>query len=210
QARNNGTEPAILSYTRSRDPRDRRPGRAQREPGPITTGGGSRGPAFAGTTGGGRVGVVWPKCAARPRPHAEEHRSANGSTDAPTPSERCDASRSMRGCSVAILILRDARMRVRVCGTSSSACALLRMRTSIAYCIAHHLKQPISFPRRIFASGLCNFASLPPHRGVGGAPRNVRVLGGTPVRRALGASQDARERACDAARQAPSEAPCVP
>src|SRR5262249_54055558 len=129
----------------------------------------------AGTTGGGRGEVVWPKCAACPRPHAEEHRSANGSTDAPTPSERCDASRSMRGCSVAILILRDARMRVRVCGTSSSACALLRMRTSIAYCIAHHLKQPISFPRRISASGVCIVASLTPHRGVGGAPRNVRV-----------------------------------
>ena len=31
-----------------------------------------------------------------------------------------------------------------------------------------------------------------------------------PVGRALGASQDARERAYDAARQAPSEAPCVP
>jgi len=30
------------------------------------------------------------------------------------------------------------------------------------------------------------------------------------VGRALGASQDARERAYDAARQAPSEAPCVP
>src|SRR5262249_45636208 len=39
---------------------------------------------------------------------------------------------------------------------------------------SHDVKQPISFPRRIFASGVCNFASLTPNRGVGGAPRNVR------------------------------------
>src|SRR5262249_9046338 len=37
------------------------------------------------------------------------------------------------------------------------------------------VKQPISFPRRVFAPGFCNFASLTPNRGVGGAPRNVRV-----------------------------------
>jgi hypothetical protein len=70
------------------------------------------------------------------------------------------------GCSVAILILRDARTRVRVCGTSS-ACALLRMRTSIAYGTVHYLKQPISFPRRISAPGFCDFASLTPNRGGG-------------------------------------------
>ena len=38
-----------------------------------------------------------------------------------------------------------------------------------------------SFPRRISAPGVCNFASLTPNRGVGGAPRDVRVLSGTPV-----------------------------
>src|SRR5262249_35090617 len=45
------------------------------------------------------------------------------------------------------------------------------------------------------------FATLlrSPESRVGGAPRVVRVLGGTPVRRAH-----------NAARQAPSEAPCVP
>ena len=32
-----------------------------------------------------------------------------------------------------------------------------------------------SFPRRISASGVCDFASPAPKRGVGGAPRNVRV-----------------------------------
>src|SRR5262249_34499618 len=45
---------------------------------------------------------------------------------------------------------------------------------------------------------LATFASLTRKR-VGGAPRDVRVLGGTPVRRAH-----------NAARQAPSEARCVP
>ena len=34
---------------------------------------------------------------------------------------------------------------------------------------------------RISASGLCLFASLTPDRGVGGAPRDVGVLSGTPV-----------------------------
>src|SRR5262249_26958658 len=40
---------------------------------------------------------------------------------------------------------------------------------------SHDVKQPISFPRRIFAPGVCDFASLTPNRGVGGAPRNVRA-----------------------------------
>ena len=54
----------------------------------------------------------------------------------------------------------------------------------------------IAFPfRRAFARGVIHFASLTPNRGVGGAPRNVRVLSGTPV-----------GPAHDAAGQAPSEA----
>jgi hypothetical protein len=78
---------------------------------------------------------------------------------------------------------------------------------------SHDVKQPISFPRRIFAPGVCDVASLTPNRGVGGAPTDVRVLGGTPVghavtrrtRRLRGAlrpiaRQDARERAYDAGR----------
>src|SRR6516164_1285484 len=97
-----------------------------------------------------------------------------------------------------VLILRDARTHVRIWRTSS-ACALLRMRTSIADFTVHHVKQPISFPRCVSAPGFCIFASLTPNRRVGGAPRDVRVLGGTPVRRAH-----------NAARQAPGEAPCVP
>src|SRR5262249_6580413 len=52
---------------------------------------------------------------------------------------------------------------------------------------SHDVKQPRSTRSRgaFFASGVCDFASLTPNRGVGGAPRNVRVLGGTPVRHAI-------------------------
>jgi hypothetical protein len=74
---------------------------------------------------------------------------------------------------VAVLILRDARTRDRGCGTAAAR-ALLRMRTS-RFSPSHDVKQPISFPRRISASGVCDFASPAPNRGVGGAPRNVRV-----------------------------------
>ena len=61
-----------------------------------------------------------------------------------------------------------------LCGLSS-ACALLRMRTASRFSPAHDVKQPISFSRRVFASGVCDFASLTPNRGVGRAPRDVRV-----------------------------------
>src|SRR5215813_13901667 len=95
------------------------------------------------------------------------------------------------------LILRDARTRVRslpnvfdvrapqdeafetrarafeVCRTSST-CALLRMRESIADFTAHDVKQPISFPRRVGVRGLRLLLRSPRMR-VGGAPRNVRV-----------------------------------
>jgi hypothetical protein len=43
---------------------------------------------------------------------------------------------------------------------------------------SHDLKHThtFSFPRRMSAPGVWIFASLTPNRGVGGAPRNVRVL----------------------------------
>src|SRR6516162_4175404 len=42
---------------------------------------------------------------------------------------------------------------------------------------SHDVKQPISFPRRMSAPGVCDFASLTPNRGVGGAPiRHPPVL----------------------------------
>src|SRR5258707_14942587 len=61
--------------------------------------------------------------------------------------------------------------------------------------------QIFSFPRRIPAPGFCIVASPTPSRGVGGAPRNVRVLSRTPVG-TPSCVKDARERAYDAACQA--------
>ena len=59
---------------------------------------------------------------------------------------RCFRSRRALRCvskheGVAVLILRDARTHVRVCETSSAS-ALLRMRTNIASCKAHHTSSP--------------------------------------------------------------------
>src|SRR5262249_7917460 len=56
-----------------------------------------------------------------------------------------------------------------------------------------------SFPRRMSAPGFCNFASLTPKRGVGGAPRNVRVRPKHPWG-VPSCVKDARERAYDAGR----------
>jgi len=98
---------------------------------------------------------------------------------------------SSSGHAVAVLILRDARTRVRLCG-SACACALLRMRMaepaarrrtfsvipSSRFQTAHLVLATRWRPR------LATFASLTRIR-VGGAPRNVRVLGGTPVGRAI-------------------------
>src|SRR5262249_43248112 len=67
-------------------------------------------------------------------------------------------------------------------------------------------KQPLPFPRRVSAPGVCILASVTPNRGVGGAPRNVRVQ-----RHPLGVPscvKDARERAFAAAR-AGCPAPCT-
>src|SRR5258708_34233909 len=67
-----------------------------------------------------------------------------------------------------------------------------------------HLVPAARFLRPVF----CNFASLTPNRGVGGAPRNVRVLGGTPVRPAHDAAGQALARRLashDAARHQPKK-----
>ena len=54
--------------------------------------------------------------------------------------------------------------------------------------------QIFSFPRRVFAPGFLQLCFAHPNRGVGGAPRNVRVLSGTPVRRAHDAARQALAR----------------
>jgi hypothetical protein len=114
------------------------------------------------------------------------------------------------GHAVAVLILRDARTRLRLRGTSS-ACALLRMRTGIA---AHDLKHTHSIvpAAHLCARGLQLCFTHPGSKGgrsaekrsgaceapVGHAiTRRVRRLRGAlrPIAR-----QDARERAYDAGR----------
>jgi hypothetical protein len=110
--------------------------------------------------------------------------------------------------------------RARIRGISS-ACALLRMRTTEVAARRRTvfgnsrltMSNSHSRSRGAFGRpGFCNFASLTPNRGVGGAPRNVRVqrhpLGlhmTRQARRLRGAlrpiaRQDARERAYDAGR----------
>ena len=51
--------------------------------------------------------------------------------------------------------------------------------------LIHNFKQPISFPRRVFCVRGLQLRFTHPDRGVGGAPRNVRVLSGTPVGHAM-------------------------
>ena len=55
------------------------------------------------------------------------------------------------------------------------------MRTTIACAIIHHVKQPFSFPRPHCCVRALPLCFTHPIEGVGGAPRDVRVLGGTPV-----------------------------
>ena len=107
--------------------------------------------------------------------------------------------------------------RARIRGISS-ACALLRMRTTEVAARRRTvfgnsrltMSNSHSRSRGAFGRpGFCNFASLTPNRGVGGAPRDVRVRAKHPLG-LPSCVKDARERAYDAACQAPSEAPCVP
>ena len=98
-----------------------------------------------------------------PRPHAEEHRSAKQVGCFPSSAAlRCVSKHE--GHAAAVFILRDARALVRLCG-SACACALLRMRTSSACCTVHHVKQPISFPRRVFCARGLQPCLAHPNRG---------------------------------------------
>jgi hypothetical protein len=101
---------------------------------------------------------------------------------------RCVSKHEGKG--IARLILRDARTRVRIRRTSS-ACALLWMRTSISHGTVHHFKQPISFPRRVFL-----------RRGFASLLRSPPVRGGRSAERRSGARRNTRGRARNAARQA--------
>ena len=89
-----------------------------------------------------------------------------------------------------VLILRDARTLVRLCG-SACACALLRMRTASRFSPAHDVQQPISFPRRMSAPG--GFALCFAH---------PELRGGRSAERRSGACGAPVEPAHDAAGQA--------
>jgi hypothetical protein len=138
-------------------------------------------------------GFVWPKCAARLalmlRSLAARRRCIRT-----LGALRCVSKHGRTQWFV--LILRDARTRVRVCGTRS-ACALLRMRTSRENQLTMS-NSPSRSRARIAASGLCLFASLTP------------VEGWAEHRETFGCLRDTRWTCRNAACQAPSEAPCVP
>jgi len=131
--------------------------------------------------------------------------AARASTDASTDSGRCDASRSMRAPTWPVLILRDARTPIRLC-RAVGARALLRMRTGerVANCGSSLNRSPSFYltmsnsPSRsrgaFSAPGVLHRCFAHPNRGVGGAPRDVRVLGGTPVRPAHDAAGQALAR----------------
>src|SRR5262249_8373159 len=97
-----------------------------------------------------------------------------------------------------LLILRDARTRVR---SLPNVFGVRAPQDEDEHRVVHSSR--FQTTNLVLATRwrprLAAFASLTPNRGVGGAPRDVRVLGGTPG-----------GRAHKAARQAPSRAPCVP
>jgi hypothetical protein len=70
--------------------------------------------------------------------------------------------------------------------------------TNAGVLISHHFKQPISFPRRVFAPGFCFLASRNPKEGVAERRETYGCLRGIRWACTIGAGQ------------APGEAPCVP
>src|SRR5215831_6238256 len=76
-----------------------------------------------------------------PRPHAEERRSATRAQALPQPKRAAMRLEAKGKTESLVLILRDARTRVRIRGAFSTY-ALLRTRTSIACCKAHHTNSP--------------------------------------------------------------------
>ena len=116
---------------------------------------------------------------AKPRalscPHAEEPRSRK-SRAPPHAWLRCAASRSMRARAAPSFETRAAPAPQDEAAQRIPSALAARRRTVRRNPISRFQTAHIySFPRRISASGVCDFASPAPKRGVGGAPRNVRV-----------------------------------
>ncbi len=129
--------------------------------------------------------VRFAKTRGAPRPHAEEHRSATQAQVLSAADARCDASRSMRAHALARphpsrrayarSSLRDRSSPRAPQDEDGRARGELRLVPEpLAVIPFHDVKQPISFPRRICVRGL-RLCFTHPERGVGGAPRNVRV-----------------------------------
>ena len=149
-------------------------------------------------------------------------RSMRAHTSArPHPSRRAHARSSLRNVSASALL----RMRTNIAcckvhhtnspspsrgafaaaraGWSDPCIFLFFRRFGIFHPRSHDLKQP-AVPRSrgaFLRPGFCIVASLTPNRGVGGAPRDVRVRAKHPLG-VPSCVKNARERAYDAARQA--------
>ena len=161
-------------------PRDRRPGRARRER-PMTSGGDHASPLSRGRPG-------WPKCSLGSfRQNAVPLALMLRSIAAEPERRRFHGPSTLRRVSthegVVVLSLRDARTPVRVCETPPAR-ALLRMRTAKLAARrrtvfgSFHLTMSNSPSRSrgaFFAPGALHLCFAHPTRGVGGAPRNVRV-----------------------------------
>jgi hypothetical protein len=130
------------------------------------------------------IGFVSPKCTARPRPHAEEHRSAHEHASR-LASLRCDASRSM---TVNALAHPHPSRRAHARSNLPNVFGMRAPQDEDEHRVVHcsrfqtaHLVPATYFLR----PGFCTFCFAHPNRGVGGAPRDVRVLSGTPVGHAM-------------------------
>jgi hypothetical protein len=108
-------------------------------------------------------GFVLPNCAALPCPHAEEPRGVGEVTRGAHSHVRCGVSKHKGKRTARPHPSRRASARSR--GRHDRSCALLRMRTSIACCTAHDVKQPVCFvPAARFAPGFCTLLRQPHRR----------------------------------------------
>jgi len=103
-------------------------------------------------------GFVLPNCAALPCPHAEEPRGVGEVTRGAHSHVRCGVSKHKGKRTARPHPSRRASARSR--GRHDRSCALLRMRTSIACCTAHDVKQPVCFvPAARFCARVLHLAS---------------------------------------------------
>src|SRR5262249_49266105 len=105
------------------------------------------------------------------RPHAQEQRGARR-THLVRKMMRSDASRSMRACAAAVLILRDARTPAPICGRAC-AFALLRMRTAITVQVLFTFQTAQLVPAARFCARVLHFGFAHPGEGWRSAERRT-------------------------------------